>query len=243
MDNMDNMDNNGKIRLLLVEDERTLAGIVTDILSEKGFEVRCAYNGADGLSAAEQFRPEVIVTDIMMPTMDGFTFIKRLREEGICSDDVPVLFLSARSGAEDVVHGFELGAQDYIRKPFAMSELIVRIHSLLGRQRTNTAARNSSPIVLGRYTFDPSNGVLSMDDGSRTVLPSREAELLSLLASRLGETVPNTIILKQLWGDNDYFSTRSLNVHITRLRKRLAADPYVTITSHRGIGYCLRVTV
>lgn len=236
-------DNNGKIRLLLVEDERTLAGIIADTLSEKGFEVRCAYNGADGLSTAAQFRPEVVVTDIMMPTMDGFTFVRRLREEGICSDDVPVLFLSARSGAEDVVHGFELGAQDYIRKPFAMSELIVRIHALLGRQRARAAAAQSpSPIVLGRYTFDPVTGNLSLDDGSSTVLPSREAELLTLLASRLGETVSNTLILKRLWGDDDYFSTRSLNVHITRLRKRLAADPAVSIISHRGVGYCLRVT-
>ena len=236
-------DNNGKIRLLLVEDERTLAGIIADTLSEKGFEVRCAYNGADGLSTAAQFRPEVVVTDIMMPTMDGFTFVNRLRGEGICGDDVPVLFLSARSGAEDVVRGFELGAQDYIRKPFAMSELIVRIHALLGRQRARAAAAQSpSPIVLGRYTFDPVTGTLSLDDGSSTVLPSREAELLTLLASRLGETVSNTLILKRLWGDDDYFSTRSLNVHITRLRKRLAADPAICITSHRSIGYCLRVT-
>ena len=126
---MENADN--RIRLLLVEDERTLAGIIADTLSEKGFEVRCAYNGADGLRAAADFRPEVVVTDIMMPTMDGFTFVKRLRQEGICGENVPVLFLSARSGAEDVVRGFELGAQDYIRKPFAMSELIVRIHALL----------------------------------------------------------------------------------------------------------------
>ena len=135
---MENADN--RIRLLLVEDERTLAGIIADTLSEKGFEVRCAYNGADGLRAAADFRPEVVVTDIMMPTMDGFTFVKRLRQEGICGENVPVLFLSARSGAEDVVHGFELGAQDYIRKPFAMSELIVRIHALLGRQRARAAA-------------------------------------------------------------------------------------------------------
>lgn len=236
-------DNNGKIRLLLVEDERTLAGIIADTLSEKGFEVRCAYNGADGLRAAADFRPEVVVTDIMMPTMDGFTFVKRLRQEGICGENVPVLFLSARSGAEDVVHGFELGAQDYIRKPFAMSELIVRIHALLGRQRARAAAaQNPSPIVLGRYTFDPSTAVLSLSEGSSTVLPAREAELLALLASRPGEIVPNTLILKQLWGDDDYFSTRSLNVHITRLRKRLAADPAVSIISHRGVGYCLRVT-
>ena len=183
--------------------------------------MRCAYNGADGLRAAADFRPEVVVTDIMMPTMDGFTFVKRLRQEGICGENVPVLFLSARSGAEDVVHGFELGAQDYIRA---------------------AAAQSPTPIVLGQYTFDPSTAVLSMSDGSSTVLPAREAELLALLASRPGETVPNTLILKQLWGDDDYFSTRSLNVHITRLRKRLAADPAVSIISHRGVGYCLRVS-
>ena len=230
------MDNKGKIRLLLVEDETDLAGIISDTLSEKGFEVRCVGNGADGLRAVTDFRPEIVVTDIMMPVMDGYTFVRKLRESGSA---VPVLFLSARSDAEDVVRGFELGAGDYIRKPFAISELIVRIHSLLGHRHPETDPMQTGlPVTLGRFTFDPAAGTLSMN-GNSTVLPSREAALLFLLSSHIGETVPNPIILKNIWNDDDYFTTRSLNVHITRLRKRLAADPSVSITSIRGIGYRL----
>ena len=119
-----------KIRLLLVEDEQTLAGIIADTLSEKGFEVTVAYDGEAGLRAFRGSRPDVVVSDVMMPCMDGFTFVGRLRRE---APGVPVLFLSARSAAEDVVQGFETGGNDYLRKPFAMSELIVRVRALAGR--------------------------------------------------------------------------------------------------------------
>lgn len=230
------MERDNKIRLLLVEDESALAGIIADTLSEKGFEVMCAADGADGLRAAADFRPEIVVTDIMMPVMDGYTFVRKLRQSG---STVPVLFLSARSDAEDVVRGFELGAGDYIRKPFAISELIVRVNSLLGRRDREADPRQTGkPVIIGRYTFDPVSGTLSID-GYSCILPSKEAALLFLLSSRIGETVSNAVILKNLWHSNDYFTTRSLNVHITRLRKRLTADPAVTISNIRGIGYRL----
>ena len=230
---------NDNTRLLLVEDERTLAGIIADTLSDKGFVVEVAHNGAEGLEAASRFRPDIIVTDIMMPTMDGFTFVKRLRAEGISS--APVLFLSARSGAEDVVKGFRLGAEDYIRKPFAMSELLVRIESLLARHR-QVGIQGNGPVSLGSLSFDPESGNLTYSDGRTVTLPTREARLLEMLCAHLGETVPNALILKQLWNDDDYFATRSLNVHITRLRKHLSPDPSITITSLRGIGYRLSIT-
>ena len=146
------MDNKGKIRLLLVEDETDLAGIISDTLSEKGFEVRCAGNGADGLRAVTDFRPEIVVTDIMMPVMDGYTFVRKLRESGSA---VPVLFLSARSDAEDVVRGFELGAGAYIRKPFAISELIVRLHSLLGHRHPETDSMSISPACANAWLQTP----------------------------------------------------------------------------------------
>ena len=139
-----------KIRLLLVEDEQTLAGIIADTLSEKGFEVTVAHDGEAGLRAFRGSRPDVVVSDVMMPCMDGFTFVGRLRRE---APGVPVLFLSARSAAEDVVQGFETGGNDYLRKPFAMSELIVRVRALAGRAGVGKA-RTERVFELGRMRFD-----------------------------------------------------------------------------------------
>lgn len=282
-----------KIRLLLVEDDTTLAGVISDVLSESGFDVILAKNGAEALgllvpedrSAAGMPAPEIIVTDIMMPKTDGFTMVRSLREKGC---DIPVLFLSARTGTEDVVKGFSLGAGDYIRKPFAMKELIVRIHSLLNRHATpyntdgksaepccstsdtgsvertsGTPAENrteaplpgtaDNPFRIGRYRFDsvhrrlwlvPDSGHIESESegensSSCVQLPAMESEILEILCSRMGTVVPNSLILNKLWGHDDYFSTRSLNVHITRLRKRLKADPSVSIDSFRGNGYRL----
>lgn len=230
------------IRLLIVEDEVTLAGIISDTLSENGFEVHVAHDGIEALKAMETFSPEIIVTDIMMPRMDGYTFVSRIREDGFC---MPVLFLSARSGTDDVVKGFETGAGDYIRKPFAMKELIVRIRSLLDRHETavrkqNTDLSGQNPIEIGCYRFDPLHRKLwihGTPQSEASTIPSMESELLALLCGRAGEVVHNSFILKKLWGNDDYFTTRSLNVHITRLRKRLASDPSVSIDSFRGIGY------
>ena len=201
------MPDGGKIRLLLVEDEQDLAEVISDTLSGKGFTVRIAHNGAEAIEAVSGYKADIIVTDIMMPVMDGFTFVKKLR---ITDKDTPVLFLSARSGAEDVVKGFETGAGDYIRKPFAISELIVRINSLLERKTVQ--------------------------------LPSREADLLKMLCDNQEHFVPLGDILEKLWGNNDYFSTRSLNVHISRLRKRLSSDPSVSISCLRGRGYMLSIS-
>ena len=134
---------NDKIRMLLVEDERTLADIIADTLGEREFDVTVAYDGAEGLRRFDACRPDVVVTDIMMPGMDGYTFAEALRRR---SADVPILFLSARSAAEDVVRGFETGGNDYLRKPFAMSELVVRVRSLVGRSRAARPAAGVSSV-------------------------------------------------------------------------------------------------
>ena len=200
-----------KIRLLLVEDEQTLAGIIADTLSEKGFEVTVAHDGEAGLRAFRGSRPDVVVSDVMMPCMDGFTFVGRLRRE---APGVPVLFLSARSAAEDVVQGFETGGNDYLRKPFAMSELIVRVRALAGRQRLTC-------------------------DGVVTELSARESEVLQYLCRNAGEIVPMKTLLVNIWGDDSFFNARSLHVFITRLRHRLAADPSIQLVNVRGVGYKL----
>ena len=202
-----------KIRLLLVEDEQTLAGIIADTLSEKGFEVTVAYDGEAGLRAFRGSRPDVVVSDVMMPCMDGFTFVGRLRRE---APGVPVLFLSARSAAEDVVQGFETGGNDYLRKPFAMSELIVRVRALAGRAGVGKA-RTERVFELGRMRF----------------------EVLQYLCRNAGEIVPMKTLLVNIWGDDSFFNARSLHVFITRLRHRLVADPSIQLVNVRGVGYKL----
>lgn len=224
-----------KIKLLLVEDEHTLADIIRDTLNEKGFEVYVAYNGLEGLRVFEQCHPHVVVTDIMMPQMDGLTMVKQLRAK---DESLPVLFLSARSGAQDVVEGFEIGGNDYIRKPFAMSELIVRIKALLGRSWNKSEATESEAVQtrfqLGCFLFDATKGTLN-----DCVLTTRESEILHLLCLQRGQVVPIHTFLMQLWGSDTYFNNRSLNVFISRLRHRLSSDPSLSIVNVRGVGYRL----
>lgn len=225
---------NDKIRMLLVEDEQTLADIIADTLGEKEFDVTVAYNGVEGLRRFDEARPDVVVTDIMMPGMDGFTFVEALRRR---SADVPILFLSARSAVDDVVHGFEAGGNDYLRKPFGMSELVVRVKALVGRSRIAHASP-ATRYRIGRFEFDVARQRLN--DGSHTQeLSAREADILKLLCEHPDEVVPTPLILQRIWGDDTFFNARSLHVFITRLRRRLAADPSVRIVNARGVGYKL----
>ena len=207
-----------KIRLLLVEDEQTLAGIIADTLSEKGFEVTVAYDGEAGLRAFRGSRPDVVVSDVMMPCMDGFTFVGRLRRE---APGVPVLFLSARSAAEDVVQGFETGGNDYLRKRAGVGK-----------------ARTERVFELGRMRFDAERQRLSCD-GVVTELSARESEVLQYLCRNAGEIVPMKTLLVNIWGDDSFFNARSLHVFITRLRHRLVADPSIQLVNVRGVGYKL----
>lgn len=170
----------------------------------------------------------------MMPCMDGFTFVGRLRRE---APGVPVLFLSARSAAEDVVQGFETGGNDYLRKPFAMSELIVRVRALAGRAGVGKA-RTERLFELGRMRFDAERQRLSCD-GVVTELSARESEVLQYLCRNAGEIVPMKTLLVNIWGDDSFFNARSLHVFITRLRHRLVADPSIQLVNVRGVGYKL----
>lgn len=225
---------NDKIRMLLVEDEQTLADIIADTLGEKEFDVTVAYNGVEGLRRFDERRPDVVVTDIMMPGMDGFSFVDALRRR---SADVPILFLSARSAVDDVVHGFETGGNDYLRKPFAMSELVVRVKALVGRNRV-ARQRSDTHYRVGRFEFDVARQRLNDSDHTQE-LSAREADILKLLCEHTDEVVPTPLILQRIWGDDTFFNARSLHVFITRLRRRLSSDPSVRIVNARGVGYKL----
>ena len=169
-----------------------------------------------------------------MPNLDGYSLAKKLRAEGY---NTPILFLTARSATEDVVKGFETGGNDFLKKPFAIDELIVRIKALAGRLQTKEFAE--SVYKIGRYEFIPASKVLRIGQ-CETILPARESEVLLRLCRDLGKTVNTSALLKELWGDDNYFNLRSLNVYITRLRNHFKEDNSVEIESVRGIGYKLK---
>lgn len=225
---------NDKIKILIVEDEKMLAEIVSDTLSDRGFEVHLAYDGVHALECLRKESFDIIVSDIMMPNLDGYSLAKRLRNEG-CK--TPILFLTARSATEDVVKGFEIGGNDFLKKPFAIDELIVRVKALAGRAETHIMQETS--YLIGQYEFNSSSKELSIC-GQKTVLAARETAVLVRLCRKRGCVVKASELLKELWGDDNYFNLRSLNVYITRLRNHLKADPSVEIESVRGIGYKLR---
>lgn len=230
-----------KIKVLLVEDESTLAMIIKDTLDAQGFDITTAENGEEGLRTFFEVRPHVLVADVMMPKMDGFEMVKRIRK----SDKVtPVLFLTARSAINDVVEGFELGANDYLKKPFGMQELIVRIralalrNSLLQQMSGLQGNKEGELLEIGLYTLNPTTQQLSFA-GLAEELSNRESEILRMLAENKSKVVETQDILLKLWGDDSFFNSRSLQVFITKLRHKLNKDERIKIINVRGIGYKL----
>ena len=221
------------MNILLVEDEVSLAMIVKDALEEEGYEVAIARDGLEGLEQYFKEHPALIIADVMMPEVDGFEMVRRIRR---MDKEVPVLFLSARSSVDDIVFGFGLGANDYLRKPFSLRELIARVKAL-------TVKSQSEPVAviyheLGLYTFYPSTQTLQIG-GEEIELSFRESELLRLLCESGTLPVDTKDILLQLWGNDSFYNTRSLHVFIAKLRHKLEKDPRIKILNVRGIGYKL----
>jgi DNA-binding response OmpR family regulator len=224
--------------LLLVEDELSLARIVQDSLETRGFTVHHAADGAQGWQLFCDVAPDVVVADVMMPVRDGFDLASQIRRVNAA---VPIIFLTARSQPADVVRGFELGGNDYLKKPFSMDELVVRVRALLGRPPVPTPPPVVGPLVIGRYRFDHLQQRLRLADGSQpdATLTHREAELLKCLLDHRNQVLTRTDVLRDLWGNDSFFNGRSLDVFITRLRRHLRHDPQVQIVNVRGVGYKL----
>ena len=226
------------INVLLVEDEETLALIIKDTLEGQGFRIRLAKDGEEGLRRFFEEKPDVLVADVMMPRMDGFEMVRRIRQT---DKQTPVLFLTARSATSDVVEGFELGGNDYLKKPFGMQELIVRIKALLGRASNYSAPEKQTSVTefeIGRYRFNAITQRLSYL-GSETELSHRESEILRRLCENRNEVTLMQDILIELWGNDTFFNQRSLHVFITKLRHKLSRDERIHIVNVRGIGYKL----
>ena len=225
------------LSVLLVEDEQTLAMIIKDTLEGQGFLIHTAADGEEGLRLFFDLRPDVLVADVMMPRMDGFEMVRRIRQ---CDRRTPVLFLTARSAVNDVVEGFELGANDYLKKPFGMQELIVRIKALAGRACIYQAAEETEQTLyrIGCYRLDTRRQLL-LYEGVGQELSHRETEILRRLCQNPDCVVNMRDILLDLWGDDSFFNQRSLHVFITKLRHKLAKDESIRIINVRGIGYKL----
>ena len=229
---------NGKIHILLAEDESTLAMIIKDTLDGQGFDVTVADDGEQALTLYRANKPDVLVADVMMPRMDGYELVRRIRKS---DRQTPVIFLTARSAVGDVVHGFEMGANDYLKKPFGMQELIVRIKALLGRACTVTPqAVEATRFIIGQYLFDAVIQRLThVPTGTKAELSYRESEILRHLCLAPNEVVTSQSLLLNIWGDDSFFNNKSLHVFITKLRHRLSQDESLRIANVRGIGYKL----
>lgn len=226
-----------KIKVLLVEDETTLAMIIKDTLEEGDFIIHTAADGEEGLRMFFDIRPDVLVADVMMPRMDGFEMVRRIRQT---DKQTPVLFLTARSAINDVVEGFELGANDYLKKPFGMQELIIRIKALAGKAFTFTEEKQVTQFEIGNYLFDSIAQTLA-HAGIKQELSHRESEILKRLCENRNRIVNTQNVLLDLWGDDSFFNSRSLHVFITKLRHKLSEDEQIRIVNVRGIGYKLIV--
>ncbi len=224
-----------KAKILFVEDERDLSLIVCDTLRQQGYEVAAAFDGIGGLAEYRAAGADLVVADVMMPRMDGFAMAKEIRRT---SPDVPIIFLTAKSTIDDVEQGFDIGANDYLKKPFELRELLVRIKALRRNKATSRSA--SSTYVIGGYRFD-STAQLLIFNGKETEISNIEARLLEKLAANIGRTVDASALMIAVWGRDEVSNRNSLHGYIHKLRRALRHDPDIRIVNQRGFGYMLSV--
>jgi len=222
-----------KIKVLYVEDELFLGKIVKESLESRGFEVLMESDGARALPSFTKLRPDVCVLDVMLPNKDGFEIAEEIR--GL-DKEVPILFVTARGRTEDVVKGFSLGGNDYIRKPFSMEEMIVRIHNTLRNKEGSVSSLSGDPVAIGKFRFLWKRQVLALA-GVERKLSFRENELLKFLYSHRDAIIDRKEILQLLWGNDSFFNSRNLDVYITKLRGYLKEDDALEIITIKGVGY------
>lgn len=222
-------------KILLVEDDPSLGFVIKDNLAHKGYEVTLCKDGEDGHDIfARQFF-DLCIFDVMMPKKDGFTLAQEVRKK---NNQVPILFVTAKAMLEDKLEGFRAGGDDYIVKPFSMEELFARIEVFL--RRSNGSHQETNFFQLGDFLFDGKNFKLSHPSGEKA-LTQKEAEVMRLLCQNKERVLKREEILKAVWGDDDYFMGRSLDVFISKLRKYLKNDPNVEIVNYHGVGFKLEV--
>jgi DNA-binding response OmpR family regulator len=222
-----------RTKILYVEDEPFLGRIVKESLESRDFEVNMASNGNDATQMFQKTNPDICVLDVMLPQKDGYSIAKEIRN---VNPVIPIIFVTAKTQTEDLLKGFESGGNDYLRKPFSMEELIVRIHNLIKISGNGKAKKSQENIVFGAFEFNTLRYELKSKLHQRK-LSHREASLLQMLSENQNTTVQRKDILMKLWGDDSFFNSRNLDVYITKLRDYLKEDPSVEIITIKGIGY------
>ena len=224
-------------KVLLVEDELSLAEITADTLGLYDFRVIHAKNAEEGTLLFDKEQPDILIVDIMMPGMDGYRFVKNIRAD---NKKVPIIFLTAKSQVPDLVKGFDVGANDYIKKPFSYEELIARMKALLKFKAAPLLETGKSQFVIGQYVLDTETQMLQSNI-NHYQLTFKENEILKQLCIHMYDVVETKQLLLHIWGDDSYFNGRTLSVFMTRIRKYLTDDPQVQILNLRGIGFKLLV--
>ncbi|MCD8266483.1 MAG: response regulator transcription factor [Prevotellaceae bacterium] len=225
-----------RLSILLCEDDENLGMLLREYLQAKGYDTHLSLDGEAGYHDFMTGHFDLCVFDVMMPKKDGFTLAGEIRRQNA---DIPIIFLTAKNMKEDIIKGFQMGADYYLTKPFSMDELVFRIEAIMRRVR-GKKTHVKTKYQLGKYTFDTQRQVLSIGD-QKTKLTTKESELLTLLCTYANEVLQRELALKTIWIDDNYFNARSMDVYITKLRKHLKDDPGIEINNVHGKGYRLIV--
>ena len=223
------------VHILLVEDEPFLAKVIKDSLEQRDYVVTHAEDGRSAYDVFQQTRFLLCIVDVMLPQTDGFTLVRQIRT---LNSHIPVLFLTARTATKDVIEGYESGGNDYLKKPFSLDELFLRVHELLKRNSDSTQS-SERHVLIGQYRFVSHKQTLAFPGQEEIRLSHRETQLLQMLYDHKNSTLDRKQILLALWGDDSFFNGRTMDVFITKLRKHLKYDDSVKILNSRGIGYKL----
>lgn len=226
------------MRILLVEDDENLGNLLKEYLNAKGYEAELYINGEKGYKAFINSFFDLCILDVMMPVKDGFVLAKEIR---MINSDIPIIFLTAKAMKEDILKGFDVGADDYITKPFSMEELLARIEAILRRLHKDDAYANQDIFTIHSYTFD-SNKQLLIRENNTQKLTTKESELLRLLCNNKNKVLDRDFALRTIWHDATYFNARSMDVYITKLRKYLKDDPSIEIMNIHGKGFKLLIS-
>ena len=225
-----------KLKILLVEDDLNLGLVIADHLKLQNYEVVSAEDGAEGLVKFNEGRFNLCILDVMLPVLDGFSLAQDIRK---INAEIPILFLTAKSMTEDKIKGFEAGGDDYLTKPFSIQEFELRVKALLRRSRPEFQEEVTN-YSIGNYNYNIENQILTFNESEKT-LTKKEAQILKLLCKHKNQVISRELILKGVWGQDDYFVGRSLDVFITKLRKYFAQDERIVISNLHGVGFKFEV--
>lgn len=233
------MDNETHARILLVEDDQNFGDVLRSYLEMHDYDINLLTDGEQGLEAYKEGDYDLCIFDVMMPKMDGFSLAKEIRQD---DKDIPIIFLTAKTLKDDVLEGFKLGADDYITKPFNSEELLYRIQAILKRSGSAKDPKEDvKEFDIGKYHFNFPLRILTFDEDEEMKLSPKEAQLLRMFCTHMNDILPRSEALKQIWGEDNYFTARSMDVFVTKLRKYLKKDENIEIVNIHGNGFQLLV--